>query len=139
MPRHSSLLLLDPRFRSMFVQLADMLKNGTYLRPFETYRGDDAQLSAFNLGTSKARPGESPHQYGLACDFVVFKDDKWLWPDANHAVWNTLRLAATSVGLQNTINWDRPHVQVPDWKALRSESYRTELRSWERAQAAKRK
>lgn len=136
MPRISSFLVLDGRFTSAFQDLAVKL-DALGFRVFETYRTDDEQLRVFNLGTSKARPGESPHQYGLAVDFVPYHPDNgWYWPKAKDVLWNRMHEIVDKSELSTKpgpdIPWDSPHIEVPQWRALRSEKHRHWLRGWER-------
>lgn len=131
--RCTSMLVLDPRWSSDFTKLAQDLAAFGF-RPFETYRTDSAQLSVFNLGTSKARPGESAHQWGLAVDFVPYDDAKgWHWPKADDPIWTKIdECLRAHTQLTHPLEWDKPHVQVVNWRAWRSEDHRQWLRQWER-------
>lgn len=132
--RHTDLYWLDPRWRADFTALDARLQE-LGLRVFETYRSDEAQLRVFNLGTSKARPGESPHQYGLACDWVPYSEAKggWHWPKAKDPIWREMHAIVDQyVNLSSRagpdIPWDSPHVEVTSWRALRDEGWRHKLR-----------
>lgn len=68
---------------------------------------------------TKAAPGYSPHNYGLAADLAPMKDGK-IWWNAPDSVWKAMADAAVSLGLEAGYNWqkfrDMPHVQDPNWK-----------------------
>lgn len=120
--RVNSPLYLDSRFRSRFVRLfEDVQVQKCGFRIFESFRSDEEQLRVFNLGTSKARPGESAHNWGLAADYVPYDQHKgWHWPKPSWEGWDILGERALEYELERPIDWDKPHVQVPDWRALRS-------------------
>lgn len=91
---------------------------------FESVRLPDRQNQLFAKGRSKARAWQSPHQYGLAADFVPMRvrlDDGserngWTWDvDVRH--WDFLRERAKAHGLYNGIVWDRAHVESAMWDA----------------------
>lgn len=132
--RRSSILFIHDAWRSRFVRLGDAVKPLGF-RIFETYRDDEEQLRVFNLGTSKARPGESPHNWGLAVDFVPYAEEPtpdgkqgWHWPKADCPCWDELRRLSAQFGLSNEIEWDRPHVEVPHWKSYKDERWRQRMR-----------
>lgn len=82
------------------------------------FRGRVDQEAAFNRGHSKARYGQSPHNYGLAIDFfrLTLNGPDWTlsWYQEK------LRPAAEAAGLVSGGSWakfkDWPHVEVADWK-----------------------
>lgn len=125
--RTSTLLAIDPRYRQQFVNLAAELHSWD-VHPFETFRTDADQMTAYNLGTSKARPARSAHGYGLACDFVPWRDGKWYWPKSDSSIWDAIKSCAAKHGLESPITWDRAHVQVPNWDAIKSQDYRDNLK-----------
>jgi peptidoglycan L-alanyl-D-glutamate endopeptidase CwlK len=67
---------------------------------------------------TKAKPGISWHNYGLAFDVAVLKDGKATWPNDNF-LWNRIGMVGKTVGLQwggdfTTIK-DLPHFEFhPD-------------------------
>lgn len=82
---------------------------------------------------TNALPGESPHNYlpALACDLVLdpravlvapHPEDRtvpWLWDAAStdaRTAWADLDREAKALGLAR-IEWDRPHVELPTWRA----------------------
>lgn len=68
-----------------------------------------------------AKPGTSPHNYGAAFD-VAFLDARGRpsWDEAHP--WAVLGPVAKRVGLVWGGTWakkpDRPHLELPDWRAL---------------------
>ncbi len=117
--RHVSFDLLAPVARTAFLGLDAYLRRETRFRCFETYRDPAAQAVAFAAKTSKAAPFESAHQFGLAADFVVWRNKQWHWPATDDPEWDALRRAAHDFGLINGISWDRPHVEHPSWAGVR--------------------
>lgn len=114
--------------------------------PYTGYRGQVEQEKAFARRTSRARFGESPHNFrpALACDVVLdprrvsvleaadpknpgFPD---LWGDGTEeaaAAWHALELAAAKHGLERVmipdpvtgaLVRDRPHLQLHNWRSL---------------------
>lgn len=63
------------------------------------------KLQGRNGSVTDAAPGESPHNWGLAVDF------------AGRDAARLVSLLARA-GLQ-TISWDPPHVEVPNWRDYR--------------------
>lgn len=126
--RVNSPLYLDYRFRPRFNLMLSHPKILQHkFRLFETFRSDEEQLRVFNLGTSKAKPPHSPHNWGLAADFVPYGDEGWHWPNTNWEGWAELRKVAAEVNLECHIQWDRPHVEVPEWEAIKSHRTRDEI------------
>lgn len=90
------------------------------LKPFEGFRSLKHQQAAFERKTSKDRPWQSAHQYGLAVDFVPYHPvTKWHWPSADHPDWGELRAIARNLGLHCELDWDRPHVEHPIWHQIK--------------------
>lgn len=114
--RHTSFDFLCPKHRAAFESLARAVRpHGLHV--FETYRSITEQNAAFARGASKARGGQSPHQFGMAVDFVPrVGTNGWYWPPASASEWAILRREAHKLGLRNSLNWDRPHVECPCWK-----------------------
>lgn len=133
--RRSDLACLHPEFRAICERL---LKNLTRLHKsgelqlrfevFETCRSIGRQQRLFAEGVTKARGNQSPHNFGLACDFVpnlnqlearaLGRKPGWYWPEISDPSWKILQQQAAMLGLK-TIPWDKPHVEHPDWKLLR--------------------
>lgn len=108
---------------------------GLPLIVYETLRSSERQEHLKKKGMSKAAAGESPHNYGLACDFVLDTDAinvqerEWkgrMYPDAwdyttphAKAVYDRLGELAESINLEWGGRWrfrDVPHVQMPKWR-----------------------
>lgn len=98
---------------------------------FETFRSPVRQLSLKAKGTSKAGPWQSPHQFGLAIDFVPFLSAEearaestirgrkilpgWFWPEIGEQPWSFLKERANLFGVEQPIAWDKPHIEHPLW------------------------
>jgi hypothetical protein len=117
--RYDDLGLLAPVARTAFLGLDALLRRETRFRCFETYRDPKAQTAAFATGTSKAPAFSSPHQFGLAADFVPYGSRGWVWPHVTDGEWDTLRMHCRTFGLINDLNWDRPHVYHRVWRQVR--------------------
>ena len=117
---------------------------GGRVTPWTGFRDEDAQHRAWDKGFSNARWLQSPHNYrpALACDFALnpnrvnvrerIEGRNAGWPDLwdndtaeAQRTWADLHTAALSMGLgrvrlhlhgQTSKQWDRPHVQLTDWK-----------------------
>ena len=65
---------------------------------------------------TRARGGQSNHNYGLACDLVPFTNGQPNW-NAPLGVWTTIGSEAEKLGLEWGGDWkkfvDKPHVQLP--------------------------
>ncbi len=116
--RYSSIALLAPCARAAFQALQHELSKDTPFQLFETYRDPDAQRAVLEAGRSKAEPFESPHQFGLACDFVPRINGNWTWAVPIEE-WDVLAAKAAEAGLLVPIAWDRGHVEHPAWKKVR--------------------
>lgn len=126
MPRYTGMDCLHPTCVRLFVRLYEELDKAYVMgqtehrfKPFETYRSPERQLFVYNQKKSKALPFKSPHQYGLAADFVPY-NGVWYWdiPDRD---WDFLRMMAIRCGLDAPITWDRAHVEMPTlWAATRA-------------------
>jgi len=109
--------------------LFDAYKSGvtkTLFKVFECFRSDSRQNSLFAKGVSKAKAGQSAHNYGLAADFVPWINGAeaaklghgtapgWSWhPSHDYAF---LKKAAEKFGLEAPIAWDKCHIQLTNWK-----------------------
>lgn len=136
MPRRNDLSALALPVRRAFIELTERLAPLT-LRPYEVYRSDEDQLRVFNLGVSKARPGESPHQWGLAVDFVFYDPTKgWHWPKSTDSRWAEMHDIVDSFDILSTkagpdIPWDSPHVEAINWRSWKHDLWREKLRASE--------
>lgn len=73
---------------------------------------------------TNAKGGQSLHNYGVAADFALMVNGKYLWPDP-HPVWQAIAEEATKARLEAGANWskpDKPHIEWPDvaWQDLLS-------------------
>lgn len=67
---------------------------------------------------TKAQPGQSAHNFGLAFDGAPLIQGRIAWDD--HASWQIYGRVAADLGLEWAGNWasfrECPHVQMPNWK-----------------------
>lgn len=133
------LTLLHPKFAGAVVKLNKLCSGGyetgitkTNFKVFETFRHPTRQNDLFAKGTSKARQFTSAHQLGLAVDMVPYLSPEeatalaerigervlpgWNWHSSHD--WLFLKRSAEAVGLGVPMDWDRAHVEHPDWPAL---------------------
>lgn len=91
-----------------------------------TLRTMDEQAALYAQGrtvpgkrVTKAKPGQSAHNFGLAFDFVPMIGGKPEW-SGKHPVWQELGAMAEACGLEWGGRWrgflDLPHCQEPNWK-----------------------
>lgn len=79
------------------------------------------QDQVFSSGASKARAGQSPHQFGLALDY--FHADHGY--NVGDDFWTTGDVVATQVGLQSGLSWgDGNHLQYGEWRKWKDSSFR---------------
>lgn len=87
MKRTSTLNLLYPPFLIRLVKgIKSAQRAGIPCRLFETMRTHDRQAHLYSKGRTspgpirtKARPGRSWHNYGIAGDIAMYIDGKWSW------------------------------------------------------------
>ena len=107
----SKLRELSPAGRTWAQQaFAVLASHGISGRLYDVYRSPQQQEKRFRAGDTRARAWQSPHQYGLAFDFVVSAGEQSPLQRQLQAAWN-------AAGLR-TISWDPAHVEYPNWKAL---------------------
>lgn len=82
---------------------------------YEGFRTVQRQAHLISVGTTKAGPWQSAHQYGLAVDFVPIHAGRWTWDGVPTDAWEWMRSEARSLGLRTPIAWDLPHLEHPDW------------------------
>ena len=146
-PRTNTLDGLRAEFREPY---AELLRRCPYMQPWETHRSPGRQLYLFNKGphVTKARPWQSPHNYGAAGDSVLDPDvvvdlpqrehNGKLWPslwDTSRAdlvdLWREYGEQAEALGLvwggrwapidgRTGLGFDFPHVEHPDWRSWRA-------------------
>lgn len=135
--------LLHPAVQPVFSKLLTTLHDGyatgktkTWFQIFETYRSPSKQAELFAQGrttagprVTKAEPFRSPHQYGLAADFVpqIQRQHEgqaavsWAWDWSGEHDWAFLHSCARSLGLHPIGDWDKPHIEHNlwlDWKTI---------------------
>lgn len=90
--------------------------------PFEGLRSPVKQEELFAKRPPVTHVGawKSPHQYGLAVDFVPYNvvTQKFSWEAP--VDWMILKRIAGIHGLRNAISWDKPHVEHPFWDRIRA-------------------
>lgn len=121
MARDRVLEHLHPTFREKYNRLTQMLtEENLPFRMFEGFRSPERQANLYAKGrtkpgsiVTKAKPWSSYHQYGVACDFVLYIDGKWSWDDKGDRArwWARLHELAKMVGLQ-PLSWEKPHLQI---------------------------
>ncbi len=116
----------DPRileFESKLIGRA--FKLGVPLFAHCVVRGSQDQNQLFREGRSKARAGESPHNFGAAVD-IVHSLKAW---DLTRKQWEIIghlgNEAAASIGVKVTWGgtwkfWDPAHWELADWRSIRA-------------------
>jgi peptidoglycan L-alanyl-D-glutamate endopeptidase CwlK len=113
--------LLHPVFREKAQALLDSLAaEGIPFRLFEGFRSPERQQYLYAQGrtrpgviVTKARAGQSYHQYGLAGDFVLFEKGGWSWGAAGPKAgwWKRLQETGKGLGLE-PLSFEMPHLQL---------------------------
>jgi peptidoglycan L-alanyl-D-glutamate endopeptidase CwlK len=94
-------------------------------RIFEAWRSPERQQYLYAQGRTRAgaivtyaQAWQSYHQYGLAADFVLYRNGQWSWDDsgANEALWDQLHAIGKSFGLE-PLGFETPHLQVAGLKS----------------------
>jgi peptidoglycan L-alanyl-D-glutamate endopeptidase CwlK len=118
--RQTDFAHLHPVVRSAVKKvLSDLEEANIPFRAFEMYRSPRRQRWLFAQG--RTRPGQvvtwveawsSFHQYGLAVDFVLFRNNDWSWDDSGPeaAWWTRLHEIGARHGLR-PISKEKPHLQ----------------------------
>lgn len=72
---------------------------------------------------TKAKGGQSPHNFGLGCDLAPMNDGK-IWWNAPDAVWKQMADVAVQLGLAAGYYFksivDKPHVESKSWKEVQA-------------------
>ncbi len=66
---------------------------------------------------TKAKAGQSAHQYGLALDFVILDSGKADWSGDSPA-WNHAIALAEARGMHSLRPMESAHLEHPDWHEL---------------------
>lgn len=98
------------------------------------YRSDEAQQQMLDAGTSRAGPGQSPHNYGLAVD-IIHGTLAW---ELRRKAWDIVGHVGKEVAHQRGLKlewggdwafYDPAHWQMAGWKELKDPA------SWKRIAA----
>jgi len=105
-----------------FLERADlfagiMYQYGVPVRFHSYLRGELEQNQLFEKGSTRARYGQSAHNYGLAADFHF---DQYGW-NVPKDWWEFADKVAKYVGLETGITYgDANHIQLPGWKRYKA-------------------
>lgn len=91
-----------------------MANAGAPVKFHEFYRGEQDQNQAYARGASKARFGESAHNFAMGADYH-FDRYGWAVPDQ---WWEFGDEVAKMVGLKSGLSFgDGNHLELPGWKS----------------------
>jgi len=113
---------LHPKIRPMAIDfIAKAKTQGIDIKITAGLRTFDEQEKLYNQGrttpgsiVTKAKPGQSFHNYGLAIDVVPIVNGKAVWD--NETLWQKLGVIGESAGFEWGGRWkfvDKPHFQYP--------------------------
>jgi peptidoglycan L-alanyl-D-glutamate endopeptidase CwlK len=113
---------LHPKVRPMAIDFIAKAKTaGIDIKITAGLRTFDEQEKLYNQGrttpgkiVTKAKPGQSFHNYGLAIDVVPIVHGKAVWEDEK--LWQKLGVIGESAGFEWGGRWkfvDKPHFQFP--------------------------
>lgn len=95
------------------------------LLPYELFRSEQRQNSLFRKGVSKAKAGQSPHQFGCAIDIVHYPK---FW-NLTRKEWDVLGAIGKEVARKRNIKiewggdwsfYDPAHWQLVDWRIYKA-------------------
>jgi len=127
--RDADPLRLHPTVRSAVAATLQALHaENIPFRVFEGFRSPERQNWLYAQGrtrsgeiVTKAEAWQSYHQYGLAVDLVLFRDNAWSWSDSgtDAAYWTRMHDIARAHGLR-PLSFEAPHVEFvgPNWRDL---------------------
>jgi hypothetical protein len=127
--RDTDLFKLHPTVREAVAETLQTLEaDGAPFRLFEGFRPPERQAWLYAQGrtrpggvVTKAQAWQSYHQYGLAVDLVLFRDNGWSWSSsgADASLWKRMHEVAHAHGLR-PLSFELPHVEFagPDWRDL---------------------
>lgn len=101
-----------------FIRRVELFSNawaaeGYPVRFYQYYRGPQEQEAAYNRGASKARFGQSAHNFYLAVDYFF---DKYGW-DVPKEFWEYGDQLAKQFGLASGLAYgDANHIEMQGWK-----------------------
>ena len=123
---------LDPSFRPKIqVLLDDLERRGIKCIVTSGRRTIHEQNELYDQGrrtpgdiVTKAKGGESPHNFGLAADLCPLDSHGNPWWNAPDDVWQVIHNLAEERGyLDSGYDWkfcDRPHIEDPNWKTTQA-------------------
>lgn len=132
---------LEPDFRAKVVELLAKAEEATGLKWVVTSarRTMAEQQELYDQGrknnkpvVTKAPPGSSAHNFGLAADLAPVKADGNIWWEAPKGKWRAMADVAQGMGLVagyyfKTI-FDAPHVESKNWRLVRADWQSGKLR-----------
>jgi hypothetical protein len=102
-----------PPCRDWFVWVWDTLEwAGWEPTCYSVYRSPAEQQYRYDRGDSRARPGQSPHQYGMAMDVVVKPGERSKEQRAVHDWWRNMGFGVLDSGV------DPAHCEWPHWRDI---------------------
>jgi peptidoglycan L-alanyl-D-glutamate endopeptidase CwlK len=109
--------LLAPFFaKRLQIALDECHAQGMEIEMFEGFRGEDRQDYLYAQGrtregkiVTKARGGQSFHQYGIACDLCFKWGGKWQWNKDDP--WDKVHEIFHRHGFE-TLSFEKAHVQI---------------------------
>lgn len=119
---------LDPAFRAKIETLiSELLIRGIKVVATSCRRTIKEQDALYAQGrttpgsiVTKAKGGQSAHNFGLACDLCPLDPHGHLWWNAPDDVWNVMHLIGEQLGLTAGYDFktikDSPHFEHPGWK-----------------------
>jgi len=123
---------LEPEFKPLIIALLAELKlRGINCVVTSGRRTIDEQNKLYSQGrttsgsvVTKARGGESPHNFGLAADLCPLDSNGNLWWNCPDDIWQVIHNLAEERGyLDSGYDWkfkDRPHLEDPRWKTAQA-------------------
>lgn len=119
--RDRSMAKLHPVVRDKVEQLLARTHDAAApFHVFETFRTPERQNSLYASGrtqpgpiVTRARAWQSPHQYGVAADIVLFINNQWSWETRGALAhrWTDLHTEARALGL-TPLSFELPHVEL---------------------------
>ena len=146
--RFQQLSLLSPLFQPAASRVWERVREeGLPFRVWETLRDHRRQSAYYSQGrdawnkvvhpgdvVTKAPPGESAHEWGMAMDLVLDIEGVNPWSGLKHKraqfepYWRAYADIAKDEGLITGFHswgWDFPHIQLPMWTQHRPAGWRT--------------
>jgi len=106
---------IESKFISLLAAIESKLPENLKIVVYHLYRSFFDQFNLWLKGRytnepiiTYSLPGESYHNYGLAIDFVFFKNNKLDWSE--NLPWEIISDSAKLFGFK-TYNWDKPHCE----------------------------